>query len=260
MDQTQLIVELARQIEAQQAYHQIWFWLLLTGVSGVAGAIGAFGSSYFAKRGETSAIEADIRKIREQQATITAAVETVKTAIEHDDWKRKELLTLRRLKLEELMAATSDVPDWTLESTYSIWHGRAKPTRPNPQTDVDWISEAYFPDISLAMIRLSSWQSGLFIIVQKEQTRRLLAAQGDALPPVDSTASKRMHLAYGVLRVQRDIVLDACARKIDKILGDAPEGRIDYIPRRDRALVHLRAALAGDEELIKLFADAPPPD
>jgi hypothetical protein len=62
MDQTQLIVELARQIETQQAYHQIWFWLLLAAVSGVAGAIGAFGSSYFGKRGETKARSAHLNQ------------------------------------------------------------------------------------------------------------------------------------------------------------------------------------------------------
>src|SRR5437660_1103541 len=74
MDATELIVELARQIEAQQAAHQIRYWASVAVVSFLFGAAGSFVSEYFKKRGETKAIQADLETIIAQQKELTGAV------------------------------------------------------------------------------------------------------------------------------------------------------------------------------------------
>jgi hypothetical protein len=100
-----MIREIARQI-VQEQFIQNWvFYLVLLLVFLVSAPISNFVSSYFRKRGEGAATKADI-------ASITKAIEQVKTEIAHSDWALRENKTIRRGKLEELIESVYALRPW----------------------------------------------------------------------------------------------------------------------------------------------------
>ena len=221
MDATQLIVELAKQIEAQQAYHQIGYWLAIAAVSFLAGGAGAYVSTYLKKRAETSAIEADIKKILEHQATITRAVKEVEAEISHADWRKREAATLRRLKLEELMLAIADVGEWAHERVNQIWFPPSSLVRSNPLIAAQSLGTLYFGELTPDISRLSLAQYAMVSNAFEEQGRRWTNATAGVLPTVDGAAIDRNGVAYASVVAEIGVLQRKIPAVMNSILGDA---------------------------------------
>lgn len=116
----------------------------------VAGpALAAFLGAYAKKRGETSAIKADLSDIKEQLRQTTLVAEQVKAAVGFQDWHERESLALRRQKLEELgeLAAVTHrhMREWWAHAAAGILDVK---TAPHAKMDLlTVLSSLYFPSL-----------------------------------------------------------------------------------------------------------------
>ena len=69
----------------------------------------------------------------------------VQADVSHEEWKRRELTILRREKMEQLMTAALEAPEWSLRSAQYVWGVGSEPPRPDPASLVDSVSICYFP-------------------------------------------------------------------------------------------------------------------
>jgi hypothetical protein len=241
MDSTQLIVDLAKQIEAQQAAHQIWFWLLIAAVSFVSGAVGSFVSAYFNKRGETKAIQADLQLLAKQQEVLTGAIKKVEFELGHEEWKKRELTTLRRQKLEELLVAAGECAEWAMENAQHLLGRKPASTKADPMTIVNSLAPAFVPSLMFETMRLYACQEVLVQTARREQLRRLTAAKTEATkPPVSEVADEHVRLLHGLLLAQMHVVVTEGAVTMRDLLDAEPIRMLDRAPQRDKAVTELR--------------------
>jgi len=262
VDSTELIVELAKQIEAQQAAHQIWYWLAIAAVSFVFGAAGSFVSGRFKKQGETSAIQKDLDTIKKQQATIAAAVATVQADVSHEEWKRRELVTLKREKMERFLTAALECPAWSTRSAEHAWGIESAPEAPDPAAIVDSLSVCYFPELRRESLRLARISNAITSLAWGEQIRRLEVKEAKGSLPVVENASRMFlrHLYLTHLH-QAEIVARAGATLMRRLLGEPDAQEFDSTANLDSALRELREFLAAhdlEDPLATVFPVPPP--
>jgi hypothetical protein len=251
MDSTQLIVELAKQIEAQQAYHHAPFWLALIAIGLVTGGLGAFLAAYFTKRGETQAIKADLTLLKQQQTTIALAVKQVESDVSHAEWKRREGTTLKREKLEQLIGAAFEAPEWSFHKALHVWGLAVEPPSPDPSKRSDSLAAGYFQnELRSETLRMSRIATAMMDVAYKEQLRR---AQGQgigpdsSLPPVSESARRYLNLLFAVLLPQSEIVARTAGATMRRILDEPQSTDQDPTPAtRARALTELRSFLVAN--------------
>jgi hypothetical protein len=238
VDSTQLIVELAKQIEAQQAAHQVWFWLLIGAVSLVAGAVGSFISAYFNKRGETRGIQADLKTIIAQQRELTGAVKKVEFDLSHEEWKKRELTTLRREKLEELLIAAGGCADWAIENAQNLLGRGIVSTQANPIAIVNSLAPAFVPELVFETMRLFACQTVLVQTARREQLRRIAAAETKL--PISAVADEHVQLLHRLVLGQVNVVVTEGAVIMSGLLGAEAIPTWDRKSMRDNAVKELR--------------------
>ena len=81
------------------------------------------------------------------RATTTAAAEEVKSAISHSDWSTREWQTLRRIKLEELLATVYEVREWLDRDMSARFGNGPKVHEKSPISKLEVVSRLYFPEI-----------------------------------------------------------------------------------------------------------------
>lgn len=151
-----LIREIAQQIFHEQILLNWKFYLIFMLLILVASCGSAFVASYFKKRGETYATKADFDELLNQLKQTTKSTEEIKIAVSHADWITKEWKTLRRIKLEELMATIYELSQWlSHEHDERLFNG-VKNKEISPLWKAKTISDLYFPELSSAMLLLSS--------------------------------------------------------------------------------------------------------
>ena len=248
MDPTQLIVELAKQIEAQQAAHQFWYWTSVAAVSFLFGAAGSFVSEYFKKRGETKAIQADLFAIKTQQSSIAEAVARVQAEVGHADWKKRELISLRREKLELLLVAAGQCAAWAFDHVQELLGRVPRSSKEDPLAVVHSYALGYFPALVLETLRLSVCQVEMLQVARREQLRRLIAAGPAAatghLPAVDPVAEKCLTMMHALLLAQADMVVFVGSGIMRDLLGADPVPLLDPTVIRDGAVADLRKFFA----------------
>jgi hypothetical protein len=82
----------------------------------LAVAAGIFLGEYFKTRGRNFATRDDFITLLEQLHTNTKLVETIKSEFGQRDWASREWATLRRVKLEELVAKNADCDEYLYRS------------------------------------------------------------------------------------------------------------------------------------------------
>ncbi len=144
-----VLKDIALQIVQQGILSNWQFYAFLLALSLISGAIGAFLSKYVGKRGETAAVDADLKKILRQLEKTTEVAEQVRSKVDHADWVAREWKTIRRVKLEELVKSAISVEHWLdkqcsacRESSYKEIEGSNSPAK---QTEM--IAALYFPEI-----------------------------------------------------------------------------------------------------------------
>ncbi len=78
-----------------------YFYVILFSVSLLGGLIGAYIKSYGSEKAKYAAIESSLNTIKKQVQATTETSENIKIALDHDNWRKKELELNKRNKIEE---------------------------------------------------------------------------------------------------------------------------------------------------------------
>lgn len=97
------ISELAKAIANEDIIINWQFYVLIILLSFIGSYAGNFINSYAKKRGENLATKADIDEIKSQLASTTKITEKIKNDIEHQVWRKQQIETIKRNKLEEYL-------------------------------------------------------------------------------------------------------------------------------------------------------------
>lgn len=93
--------ELALEILNESIIENWYFYLLFFFISVIGSYLGALLKGTGAEKGKYLAIESSLQTIEKQVAITTQTSESIKTTIEHDFWRKKELEVIKREKLEQ---------------------------------------------------------------------------------------------------------------------------------------------------------------
>jgi hypothetical protein len=126
----QAMMELARQIAAQEAAAFWPYWLVLLALSFVVAGISGWVAAYLKVRGENFAKKADFDKLLEQLKKQTDATETIKTAIAQAAWLSQEWNRTRRTKLEEYVEEIKSLPERLEIAHQPLLYGSAQLSPP----------------------------------------------------------------------------------------------------------------------------------
>lgn len=143
-----LIREIAEQIFREEILLNGYFYLLMFAVLLVGTIASTFITSYIRKRAETYATKADLEQLVQQLRATTKAAEEIKTAVAYSDWATREWKTLRRVKLEELVAAVYAVKDWLDKDMNVRFFKERRESDTTPTWKLELISKLYFPELS----------------------------------------------------------------------------------------------------------------
>ena len=193
---TEPVKAIAAQISQDEFVVNWKFHLLSLLLIFVASGLGSLATSYFKSRGKHLATKADFDSLLTQLKTTTSVAEKIKAEVSREDWTLREIKTLRRLKLEELMIAVLDTQNWLEKERSYVLYGGATNTEREPATRAKLISALYFPEMQqeigafyAAFLAYSTWMiehKGRLLQVQSnvEQHRRVLAEAGASFPAV----------------------------------------------------------------------------
>ncbi len=181
MDDKQ-VQQLALEVANQSAHHNWEYWLALLGVALIAAAAGYLGS-YFAKRGEYAAADADLKKILRQVDRTTRTTESIKSFISLGEWSERERRTLRRIKLEELMVTAHGARDWLEnESRRQVWLS-GEPEVKSPLPLLVTLGKLFFPELRDAVFTYQNASSQHRLLLGRVHGA-LLAGKGVAFDEV----------------------------------------------------------------------------
>jgi hypothetical protein len=183
-----LIREIAQQVLRDQVLLNWRFYLIMLAIFILSTALSTFIVTYIRKRAETYATKADFEQLINQLRATTEATEQVRTTISHLDWTVRESKTLRRIKLEELVAAMYELREWLDEEMDVRIFGGSKKSGASPIWKLELVSRLYFPELMIEINNLT--------VVYISYTKWLVQTQGDLL-------------AAGSDLVKRQAVLDA---------------------------------------------------
>lgn len=141
------IREIASEILRDGLAQNWWVYIVLIALVAVSGAVSAFVVTYLRKRAETFATKADFDELLLQVRASTEASESVKSAIAKIDWADREWRTLRRTKLEEILAAMHEATHWLDREVDARFFNKPMPSDLSPIWKVDVLSTLYFPEI-----------------------------------------------------------------------------------------------------------------
>lgn len=200
--------ELALEILNETIIHNWYFYLLIFLLS----ALGAYIASLFKgagnEKGKYLAIESSLKTIEKQVAITTETSESIKTAIEHDTWRKKELELIKRQKLEEyflhISALNNSLNNEMLEKLFG-----AKVDYDSQCFDkANMIQSLYLPELLVEHHELSEvvedftrWVSdGLFLIAEQssngvenpQPTREFMTKQSELLSALAKPISKTL--------------------------------------------------------------------
>jgi|WetSurMetagenome_2_1015567.scaffolds.fasta_scaffold140177_2 hypothetical protein len=145
--QNDLIREIANAIVSESLLKNWHFWIMMLLISVVSTAIGGFLLSYSKRRGEALATKADLADILRQLEQTTRVSEEVKANVSHSNWVQREWLSIRRLKLEELLSTAYALDQW-LELQKQRWvFGETSAGDETPPQKLRSIGTLYFPEM-----------------------------------------------------------------------------------------------------------------
>jgi hypothetical protein len=145
MDQ-EAIQKLAAEIVRNMPNYPLWLLAIQVALTLVAAAAGAFLGEYFKTRGRNFATKADFEILLEQLHKNTQLVETIKSEVAQRDWVLREWVTLRRVKLEELIAKNADCDAYLDRVRENAIDGE-RFSEVRPDADMHTLMILYFPEL-----------------------------------------------------------------------------------------------------------------
>lgn len=147
MDQSAAILELAKQIASQNAYLHWSYWLALVALTVIASAGAAYFGAYFKQTAEARAIADKLDVITANLAATTSVTESIKSEFGMLDWRRREYETIRRTKLEELVAASFACNDAAIRMASADSTDDETLKTQGPVNQVESLALLYFPEL-----------------------------------------------------------------------------------------------------------------
>ena len=177
-----ILREVATQI-AKEQFVQLWpTYALMIAVALVVGGGAAYFGAYFKRRGESFATKADFDGLLTQLKETTAVAEEVKARFSHADWATRELKTLRRLKLEELLQAVYEIQVWQDVEKDARIYSSGKDSGVSPLPRLELLVCLYFPEIAPSVGAYIQTHRKIAMEILQSQLK-LVAAAGDLSAP-----------------------------------------------------------------------------
>lgn len=213
-----VIREIAEKLAHQQLQASWPYLLVMLAVSVVVGAVAIYTSTYLRKRAETFASKSDLNEVLLQIRAITAATEEVKSSIAHSDWASRELKTIRRTKLEDLLLAIYDLRVWEKNARDFLVHSHGSDPGPSPMGKISLLATLYFPELLLETKKLAHVHYN-FHVSQLETEASIRCAAGDESRvaqylAASSTRSKELHGEHLILVEQIEKISQTLMRSI----------------------------------------------
>lgn len=142
-----LVREIANEVLRQGLLENWRTYAVLVALLLLSGVASTLISTYIRKRAETYATKADLDQLIVQLKATTAAAEQVKSAIAQADWANREWRTLRRIKLEELVAAVHGARHWLDIDMNARFFSEKANSEPSPIWKLEVLTSLYFREL-----------------------------------------------------------------------------------------------------------------
>jgi len=167
--------ELALEILNETIIYNWDFYLIVLLISIVSSYIVSLLKGSGKEKGKYLAIESSLKTIEKQVALTTKTSESIKTTIEHDSWRKKELEVLKREKLEEYFLHISSLNNALNSEMIDKLFGSKTDYDPHCFDKANMIQSLYLPEllvehheVSKAVQNFTSWVAdGLFLIAEQ---------------------------------------------------------------------------------------------
>ena len=219
MDKT-IITELVKDIINNEVFMNWKSYLILLSVIVIGNFFSNFLKSYSTKRGEHLATRADLDEIIKQQKILTETTETIRNEIQHSLWKKKELITIKRQKLEELLTLVYDQQEWIDQEQGHILFHVEENFKSEPINRIYMISRLYFPEIvpstlilKAVNLKYSKWLlDGQKEILEKQRAGEQICTSSDQHR--EKYTEVRTALIDAVSKIE-----DACSELMERLLN-----------------------------------------
>ncbi|WP_426173574.1 hypothetical protein [Massilia sp. TWR1-2-2] len=244
---------LAQLIASNASADNYRFYIVLAALLLICMAAGAVVSSFFKEQGKQIATNAAFQTTLCQLLEVTAETENVKVRIAHSDWTEKELRTLRRTKLEEMVTALFTVSR-TIETYLSSAEivGDIDRRSKEPMSIVEQINTLYFPEFANEMNALDQTYSA-FQMWRREHHHAISMANREWAHAADM--AKLMTAAVPFVQARYDSALAESQRLVDALKEKQQAMPAEFSPMYKplhQAIVQLTAVAATlMAELIK---------
>jgi len=140
------IQKLAADIAQNISNYPFWLLAIQVVLTVIAVAAGNFLNEYFKTRGKTFATTADFKTLQKQLRKNTKLVESIKSDVAQRDWVLREWATLRRVKLEELIAKNAACDDYLERLRRHALNGELF-AEARPDADLNTLMTLYVPEL-----------------------------------------------------------------------------------------------------------------
>ncbi len=144
------ISELARAIANEEILSNWQFYVLIVLLSLIGSNVANFINSYVKKRGENLATKADINEIKKQLASTTEITEKIKHDIEHQVWRKQQIETIKRSKLEEYLKYIYIAQEDLSKETKNTYFKTNEPVDVHAMSKATMLQRLYFSELKEA--------------------------------------------------------------------------------------------------------------
>ncbi|WP_444930252.1 hypothetical protein ACJJIF_21285 [Microbulbifer sp. SSSA002] len=167
--------EIALQVQNETLLQNWHFYLILLLITIVGSYLASLLKGAGAQKGKFLAIESSLNTIKKQVELTTETSESIKSAIGHDLWRKKELESIKREKLEEYFLVISSLNYSLNNEMISKLFGADVDYDPHCFDKANMIQSLYLPELAeehfelcKAVQNYTRWVSdGLFMIAEQ---------------------------------------------------------------------------------------------
>jgi len=172
------ILELAKAIANEETLIDWQFYVLIILLSFIGSYAGNFINSYAKKRGENLATKADIEEIKSQLASTTKITEKIKNDIEHQVWRKQQIETIKRNKLEEYLQYIYIAQESLSKDMNNQYFKTTEPVDNHAMSKATMLQKLYFPELKKSHSELLKAHAS-FIYWMAEGMEELINKQKD---------------------------------------------------------------------------------
>jgi hypothetical protein len=166
------------------------------------------------EKAKYQAIEDSLETIQKQIKVTTETSEKIKTALDHDNWRKKELETLKRNKIEEYYSHILHLHGSLQDKMESIFFNKENEQDPMIFDKASLIQALYLPELesehnklSLIVSEFNIWVSVVRSELAKEMKRTGVRPQvsDEQVEPHDMLTSRYLKQSHVILRSIKEL-------------------------------------------------------